>query len=969
MSTSDENTKKDGKKNSTKGLSFQEKLKKLNANKKDLIKTPEKSEKKDIFAESKSPEKIISEEVVSEINNQDNKTEGNEKAKLKIDANFHDQLKNKLKKQGNEEDNDVVNDEPNVNSKEEIIVEKKITPRIIITKPEEDKIVTEETNKDLNIKIESNSNDNNKNTDNKTIDHNTNIKEVITENIQNKAEEPKLENNDEIIKPNELKVELKIEEPLVEKKIDEPNIEIKIDTIIEQPKAKVDEFKAVEEKDQSKVEGNNEVFPLVNVDNRNILIKEESVEPVEPVEIKGNTTNDINKDNDVETVEIKAQPVKIDFENALSINYNQDNKMEENQQPELELGIKTNNQGSGNIKDDQYNIISSKVSNGNINTNINANGNTANINKNDNINNNIDAGNIDLKLTQTQPIINEEKVVINAGITTDISQFQNKESVNINKKVSNAGITETKIQEPNIIKKDINFNTNTNTNNNIAINPTINPRNERNSKEQVEAKQPVQEPVILQSNINNNTNEIMATNENEFWINDDSGMSPLKSPHNFKTNRTDQTQNDEIIIEKNINLPQNLTYDNFTKVYGKTLNPIKDKENNNYIGPIQTEVITDPTAFTQSERELYNQTDPESSPLNNLNTVILPSNKVNYESNINIGRKKKEKGIWSSLDNLNNISTINSGSIIKIYPINKQNAFGTGFGFLRSEADLGIENQNVYKRNPSNNHIKHLFNPEAVERTQKVKVDKVNKLEKIIVEKRDTSQKNRPSKPLTNDVESAILNNKMNYNIEVVQDPRRTEDYFSKVIGGFSKSNHIIKEISDKMLRLEPKRKSEFFFENQKKQKNEMPKNIYEAISNRVNEGGLNYLCKGGFKVKNKNLNAIMYEKMNNTLITANAPNNVKPVYKNNNNTTMGKNEFYFGNLDRLNNSKENLFDKHVVLNTSGVYNSRTNLINLKNNNSKTNIKNTDVNKIRALSPKLSEIDTEDFFDWDYTSK
>ncbi len=336
---------------------------------------------------------------------------------------------------------------------------------------------------------------------------------------------------------------------------------------------------------------------------------------------------------------------------------------------------------------------------------------------------------------------------------------------------------------------------------------------------------------------------------------------------------------------------------------------------------------------------------------------MLPSNSVNYEG---IETKSKDKGGFFSP-----IETIErSKDDIVIYPINKQRVNNT-LNFSASlnntnekfmDTRASKDNKNYYKRNMSNYSQKQLAPGEAD--------DSLNgKVDKLIDDiKRDTSQsQKRKGRPPNNDAESALLKHKLNSTVETYSS--KVEDYFSRVVGGVKKNTNVIKGISDKIMRLQPKKR--FIPDTSstnRKTPEEKPKNIYTTINNRINEGSLNYLCFGGIKSSQKKFKSVLKEKVNNSFF-------------------QGEHDFYFGKitklpLETLNTPTNNLNSLSNLNNLNNItsFNNSTEYNSLKPATSLTSLNSSSKRTKKSGYPHeikegIGLKKKNDFFDFNYQSK
>ena len=150
---------------------------------------------------------------------------------------------------------------------------------------------------------------------------------------------------------------------------------------------------------------------------------------------------------------------------------------------------------------------------------------------------------------------------------------------------------------------------------------------------------------------------------------------------------------------------------------------------------------------------------------------------------------------------------------------------------------------------------------------------------------------------------------KMEYDSNVLANNRsrrsnNVTDYFSEVIENYRNKNSLIEGIKNKLLKIEELVYPVENFETRSKRVNEKldietfenqhlnfvsPTNIYKIMADRISEGSLSFICnenKGEFILRNKNINQIKTKRLN----------------------MEGKNQFYFGNLSRLVNSKDNFY-------------------------------------------------------------
>ena len=428
--------------------------------------------------------------------------------------------------------------------------------------------------------------------------------------------------------------------------------------------------------------------------------------------------------------------------------------------------------------------------------------------------------------------------------------------------------------------------------------------------------------------------------------NDGKGYNNTKSNSVVESNRTTGnfvTNNNEVDMvkkksnntlykrdneDKNLDLPQSINY--------KKLN--KDKENKS-ISIVKTEE-SNPMYLHTTEKDIFY--------LNNSidnargNTVILPSNPVSYENFSLKNNKHKDK------NSLLGSSERHNDKDVYIYPINKKrkNNFSLGVGYTGTNTTVTEREQdrlNIFKRNTSSNSNKILIS-EDLDNSLNEKVDKL-----IVDIKRDTSHKkpqSKRSKFEKFEPSAEILKHRLSSSLDT-KDPTKIEDYFTFVVGGVRKDNHILKGISEKIMKLDPKKNiktenimknyldntsSPNMIANNNNQKKEY-KNIYENIGHRVAECGLNYLCKAKFNYREK------------------AAKISKNQQSDHNSTLFSYDNFdFFASYNKLNTSNNISTVKHQ-----------------KQPNNKTMIDRTTTNRPRR--DEISYKNNDDFFDWDYRNK
>jgi len=256
------------------------------------------------------------------------------------------------------------------------------------------------------------------------------------------------------------------------------------------------------------------------------------------------------------------------------------------------------------------------------------------------------------------------------------------------------------------------------------------------------------------------------------------------------------------------------------------------------------------------------------------------------------------------------------------------------------------ENQKLLNRDVQHNPNKN-YHTETVDNELN---DKVNRL--IYDIKKDTSRKkiipiSSSSNNLNTDPDSETIKKKLYFSKEVLPFSNKIEDYFTKVVENIEKNSEVIKGVSSKIMNLEPKTaivkdlKTDYLNETQikSKQNQQLPKNIYEAINNKITEGTLNILCNSEIKEdKKKHVKNAYLDKLNSS---------ISPAKKN----------FYLESIERLNSSFGSFENERNTRNTRNAYNPlKVSLI-------------ASIKKGGGYPHDNKEIPAKDqFYDWNYNS-
>lgn len=408
--------------------------------------------------------------------------------------------------------------------------------------------------------------------------------------------------------------------------------------------------------------------------------------------------------------------------------------------------------------------------------------------------------------------------------------------------------------------------------------------------------------------------------------------------------------------DKNMNLPQ--------KNLGKALNKLKEKESN-YVSPFN--VLDQHLNTESSERKSNSKAEKEIS-------IILPSNPLNsnynnYDRNNNPNNKNTKNTKKGNNNNYNNMEMISrSKDDIVIYPINTQK-LSNNISNLHNEI-LKSHNKNIdktfFNRNALNTSQQNLISED--------KDDSLNgKVDKLIVDiKRDTSLKKskQPNQKPNNKQTNKTTFKKHKLNTSVENPTFKSEDYFTNVVGNIKKNTEAIKGVSDKIMKLDPKRNNHKIDAVTKGESENIsvmprlllkPKNKYGDSTNITNNSNLSKIneekgnldnfvkniVKGAARAKEpsstkrKNFNQALKDKINNSLFP-------------------GEQEFYFGNmLNTVSGTSGNSGSNQEVI-------SRPNTISLKSSkNKKPEYGSSGTQDKSTKSTKVQD----EFFNWDYGSK
>ncbi len=268
-------------------------------------------------------------------------------------------------------------------------------------------------------------------------------------------------------------------------------------------------------------------------------------------------------------------------------------------------------------------------------------------------------------------------------------------------------------------------------------------------------------------------------------------------------------------------------------------------------------------------------------------SIILPSNPVKLDSHLLVNKKNHKIVVNMSIENEKEKENAIKEENVAIYPINyktkSRNTNQTPVIFANTMSNM--HDHLIQRSTSAKNYIS-----EEVDESLNFKVDNL-----IVNIKRESSliqYKNKPYNPKQNkpqvssrlkpqktDLESEIYKYKF---IHSISDSNKVEDYFAKVVDDVKNNTNIIKEISNKILKIEPKQNNSKLTtidnpksissakvnNNKKKPINDHQKNIFITINQKVNEGHLEYLCKGKFNFKQKYKNELLAEKASTSLLS-----------------------------------------------------------------------------------------------------
>lgn len=399
-----------------------------------------------------------------------------------------------------------------------------------------------------------------------------------------------------------------------------------------------------------------------------------------------------------------------------------------------------------------------------------------------------------------------------------------------------------------------------------------------------------------------------------------------------------------------MNLPQNMNDQNINKFYKKSSSRKREEDNFN---SGRDENLTDNEALTENDLD-YKQESPidKKNGKSGVNTIILPSNPLKYER-ISTSYKTSHRDKDSNI----NPEKSSEKTEIFIYPINKQRhfnftfnaTFGSGSQLNNSKEKINSKKLNaktLFQRTTSNHSNNNkIFLTDETDNSLGEKVDKL-----IINMQRDISLKKNQPLYTTHHENTIMLKNRLSSSLEH-QTSLKTDDYFVHVIGSERKSNDLLKGVTEKIKKTNLKRNYRkedvlSYLENQNNPKLEF-KNIYEAINHRVNEVGLNYLCKA--KVQ---LTSTRYNKTSNkdTLNFSVSPNNKDYITA----SKIAKPN----QIGRFTSGTSNIFSRKAQQN---------NYITIAN----TSLEAESTYPYENLKEKNTTLirHEDDFFDWDYNTR